>query len=210
MNRRVEQVKKLVLDDSTNNVFAKTTCFFNNMCCASYRKEQVVDDYGSGENSKIQMAFAWADIDEGGEEEYKSDGDWSTFEGDDFCEVISTSPPEKCKTLESNSLPSSQYPTKSPSGSISTATTVTMTASNPSWETLLTQRSSASNDPVMDDPEMDEVECVESKSSPPRTIAVLAFRSLNQRKGGMDFPDLPSARSMRQMHAVRLANYRYC
>jgi hypothetical protein len=222
----METVKQMAFDNAPKQLLAKTTGFFNNMCCMSYMKEQVSGeaielDYDGDENSIIQNTFAWMDIDEGGEEECKSDGEWSTIDNcaSDF-EVFSRSPARKYKTFENDSpsTPSSYRP-KSPDRSLSTATTATMNTynTNESWETL-SQRSSASSNPAVG------VEIFsKSESSPPRRIAVPSSRrtsavpsfKLKQWKGpmeyphGMDFPSLPSEKSMREMRSESLGKITY-
>jgi hypothetical protein len=223
MKRRMETVKQMAFDNAPRQLLAKTTGFFDNMCCMSYMKEQVSAeaielDYDGDENAIIQHAFTWMDIDEVGEDECKSDGDWSTIEDcpSDF-EVFSRSPARKYKTFENDS-PSTppSYPLKSPDGSLCTATTATMNTvnTNESWETISQQSSTSSN------PAVGGEFFSNSESSPPRTIAVPSSKipsfKLKQRKGrmeyprGMDFPSLPSENSMREMQrSESLGNITY-
>jgi hypothetical protein len=224
----METVKQMAFDNAPLQLLAKATSFFDNMCGISYMKEQVSGeaielDYDDGdENSIIQDAFRWMDIDEGGEEECKPDGDWSTIEEcpSDY-EVFSISPARKYKTFENDSpsTPSS-YPPKSPDRSLSTATTATMNTynTNESWETL-SQRSSTSSNPAVgweffSNSESSPPWTIAVPSSSPRTSAVPSFK-LKQREGpmehphDMDFLSLPSEKSMREMRSESLGKPTY-
>lgn len=158
----------------------RATGFFENMCCASYLKEQVsgeaiidldYDDENSIINQEIDLAFAWVEESEkGGTEECKSSNEWSSedYEVNSECGVFSRSPRRVRKATPVKEYEfvvaeeHEHYPVKSPSGSFSTATTMTVASfnTNETWETLLTSRSSRSQSQVVE------------ASSPPRRILV--------------------------------------
>jgi hypothetical protein len=196
-HRRMEQVEKLELDDAPQESQVKTTSFFDNMWCALYAKEQVsteaielVSD-SCEQPSIIQRSYAWTeDIDESTADE----------EEVEYC----TSDNQE-EALETRSLNSFQYQTKDPSGSVSTATTVTMNTYNTieSWETLRTHPASASYDSAMDQ------ETVPEGNLPlPRIIKVVSVKP-KQRKGALKLPNLSSKRSVRPMRPLSVANYAY-
>jgi hypothetical protein len=216
MKRSMEQVKKAALDNAPTRLLAKTTGFFDNMCCAStYMREQVAGeaielDFDGDDNSIMQSAYLWMDIDESGEEEYKSEGEWSDDEAEDCmsdCEVFSRSPGRKNKTIESDRtpVPPPYYLTKSPSRSHSTATTLSENSYNTSnsWETAVTPRSISSPNPASGESVFSKSMSKSisiSKSSTPWTISVPSFK-LKKRKSSMDFPDLPESMSMPEMRS---------
>jgi hypothetical protein len=208
MKRSMEQVKKAALDNAPTRLLAKTTGFFDNMCCVSYLKEQIAGeaielDYDGDDNSIIQPAFRWMDIDESGEEERKSEGEWSDDESEecwsDF-EVFSRSPARKNKIIERDSTPATPpiyNPTKNPSQSPSTATTSTEFSFNTSdsWETAVTRQSlsspnpASSNESVFFNSKSKTISVSLSKPTAPRTISVPSFK-LKKRQSSTDFPDL--------------------
>lgn len=213
-----ERVKKLALDNSSKQIYIKTTGFFDGILCLSNAKEQVSSEAMKLTNdideqpSVIQRAFAWAD-----------DADESTnglaFDSGEQPSVIEhafawtdidESTPDEvecCMSDDEVSLVSYQNQGKNVSGSVSTATTVTMNTYNTiaSWESLNTSPTGLSYDPAMD-----EEDAPERNSPPPLTIAVLSFKPKpKQRKNAMKFPSLPSVKSMRQMRTLSVANYAY-
>jgi hypothetical protein len=205
MNQRLvtKQVQNLELDVSPPKLQVKTTSFFDNMWCASYAKEQVstevievVFDSSCEQPSIIQRSFAWTeDIDDEG-----SSGEKEV----EYCTSINHE-----EDFDTESLVSlNQYQAKDPSGSVSTATTVTMNTYNTieSWETLRTSPASASYDSAMDQETLPE-----SNLPPPKTIRVLSSKP-KQRKGAPKLlPNLSSKKSMRPMpmRALRVSNYAY-
>jgi len=174
------------MQNSLPKVFAaKTSGFFDNICCSSYMKEQVSGepmdfDYEDGNSLLIAHAVAFMEDEEdegGGEEECKSSGDWSDVEDDisSECGIFSRSPhalPKIKSTEKAEPCPSYHF-VKSPSGSFSTATTLSMNTynTNASWETMLTQRSSRSQS---------EVSFRAAKTSPPRRIHLPVPISIHQ------------------------------
>jgi hypothetical protein len=215
MKRSMEQVKKAALDNAPTRLLAKTTGFFDNMCCASYMREQVAGeaielDYEGDDNSIMQPAFMWMDIDEvGGEEEYKSKGEWSDDEDEDWqsdCEVFSRSPARRSKIIESNSSPTTPltyYPDKIPHRSPSTATTEFSYNTSDSWETAATRHSllsspnpAASGDESVFSKSRSDIIYVSRNdvSSAPRTISIPTFKlKKRQSQSYEDFPDLPGS-----------------
>jgi hypothetical protein len=202
----MEQVKKAALDNAPTRLLLKTTGFFDNMCCAaSYMKEQVAGeaielDYEGDDNSIMQPAFMWMDIDETGEEECKSQGDWTDDEDEDWqsdCEVFSRSPARKSKIKIMNAPATPPYyPAKSPSRTPSTATTEFSCNTSDSWETEVTRHSLSSPNPAAScesvfSRSMGEIIYVSmNKSSAPRTISIPTFK-LKKRQSSKNFPDLP-------------------
>jgi hypothetical protein len=198
MKRSMEQVKQAALDNTPTRLLAKTTGFFDNMCGASYLREQVAGepielDFNGDENSIMQPAFMWMDIDGRGEEGIKSEGEWTDDEDEDCwseCEVFSRSPARRNKTIECDSsrAPPPHYPTKSPSRSLSTATTVTENSYNTShsWETAVTRHSISSPNPASGENIYSKSKSM-SKSSAPRTISIPSFK-LKKHQSSMDFP----------------------
>ena len=200
MNCSMEQIEKAALDNAPALLRAKTTGFFDNMCCATYLREQVAAepielDYEGDDNSIMVPAFMWMNIDESGAEEYKSEGEWTNDKADGCgsdCEVFSRSPNRKIEIIESERTPAPPpyYVTKSPSRSLSTATTVTENSciTSNSWKTEL---SLSWPDPASDGSVFHESKSIGiSKSSPaPRTILVPFFK-LKKRQSSIDFPYL--------------------
>jgi hypothetical protein len=209
MKRSMEQVKKAALDNAPALLLAKTTGFFDNMCCATYLREQVAGEaieleYDGDDNSIMQPAFMWMDIDESGAEEYKSEGEWTDDEAEDCgsdCEVFSRSPAQKIKIFESDITAATPpyYLTRSSSRPHSTATTVTETSciTSHSWETEL---SLSLPDPASDERVFPKSKTISiSKSSTPRMIPVPSFK-LKKRPSSIEFPyPLGSSMSMPDM-----------
>jgi hypothetical protein len=201
MKRSMEQVEKAALENAPVLLLAKTTGFFDNMCCATYLREQVAAepielDYEGDDNSIMVPAFMWMDIDESGAEEYKSEGEWTDDEADNCgsdCEVFSRSPGRKIEIIESDRTPATPPPpyylTKSPSRSHSTATTVTENSciTSHSWET---ECSLWLPDPASDEIAFPKIKSISiSNSSAPRKISVPSFK-LKKRQSSIDFPYL--------------------
>lgn len=210
----MEQVKKAALDNSPTRLLAQTTGFFNNMCCATYMREQVAGeaielDYDGDSNSIMLSEFMWMDIDDSsGVEECKSEGEWTDNEVEDCgsdCEVFSRSPARENKIVESERTPPPPpyYLTKSPSRSHSTATTATENSYNTSlspshsWETTVSF--------PLPNPASDEISVCSKRrsknintgnSSTPRTISVPSLKlkkrqtSMKKRQHSIDFPYL--------------------
>jgi hypothetical protein len=209
----MEQVKMAALNNAPALLLAKTTGFFDNMCCTAYMKEQVAAepielDYEGDDNSIMVPAFMWMDIDESGVEEYKSEGEWTDDEADDCasdCEVFSRSPTRKIVIVESDRTPAPpSYPlTKSPSRSQSTATTVTENSciTSHSWETEFeTELSLSIPDPASYESVVPKIKSISiSKSRAPWMIPVPSFK-LKQRQSPIDVPYiLGSSMSMPDM-----------
>jgi hypothetical protein len=205
MKRSMAQVKQAALDNAPALLLAKTTGFFDNMCCATYLREQVAAepielDFDGDDNSIVEPAFMWMDIDESGAEECKSEGEWTDEEVEDCgsdCEVFSRSPDRKIKILESERTPAPPpyYLTKSPSRSHSTATTVTENSciTNHSWETQL---SLSLPDPASDESVVPKSKAIRlRKSSAPRMISVPSFK-LKKRPSSIDYFPYPLGSSM--------------
>jgi hypothetical protein len=218
-NCHTEQVQKLALEGSPRD---KTTGFFDALQCFSYAKEQVsseamdielTNDERGEQPSVIQRAFAWTeDIDESADEVGFESNDqpfviqpafaWTDIDESTTDEV------EYSMSEDEVSLVSFEHQGKTLSGSVCTATTVTMNTYNTieSWESLNTSSTS-----VLRGPAMDEEVAPERNSPPPLTIAVLSFKPKQRklREDTLEFPSLPSVRSMRQMRTLSVASYAY-
>ena len=236
-----EQVQQLALEGSPR---VKTTGFFDSLRCFSYAKEKVSSEAididllpndDKYEQPSILRAFAWTeDIDDSNDElDVTSNHQplviqqafaWTDIDESNDDEI------ECCRSKDEVSLVSFEHQAKTLSGSVSTATTVTMNTYNTiaSWESLNTSPTSLSYDPAMDG------EVAPGRDSPPPlTIAVLSFKPKKkqqkdspkfpsllgvkssmrqirkQQKDTMLFPSLPSVKSMRQMRTLSVANYAY-
>jgi hypothetical protein len=240
---RTQQVQRLVLEGSPR---VKTTGFFDALPCFSYAKEKVSseamidiannDDRGE-QPSIIERAFAWTEDADESTDELGFDSNhqpsviqrafaWTDIDESTADEV------ECCMSEDGVSPVSFEHQAKTLSGSVSTATTVTMNTYNTieSWESLNTSPTSVSYDPARN-----EEVAPQRNSPPPLTIAVLSFipkqkertqqkdalkcaslpsvKSMRQirkqQKDTMELPSFPSVRSMRQMRTLSVANYAY-
>jgi hypothetical protein len=209
-----ERVQNLALEGSPR---VKTAGFFDALPCYFLAKVQVSseaieilnEDRGE-QPSVIQRAFAWTiDADDSTDELAVGSNDQPSVIQQAFAftdiDESNTDECESCMSDDEVSLVSYEHQAKTLSGSVSTATTVTMNTYNTieSWDSLNTSPTSLSYDPV----------APESNSPPPLTIAVLSFKPKQkprkQQKNALRFPSLPSVRSMRQMRTLSVANYAY-